>query len=110
MSQIFKAFLGIFIILLFTLTIFGIMTADQDISNARDFKIQVISLIEESNLNEQVIQSCKASAINNGYKLETNTIKDDIGRSVSVEITLEYNYSISFLNVLKTHTLHDYAR
>lgn len=110
MSQIFKAFLGIFLILLFVITMIGVITADQDISNARDFKNQVVTQIEVSNFSSQVINACKSSATDYGYELDTNTILDTNNRAVAVEITLRYNYSIPFLNVFSNHTLHDYAR
>jgi len=105
-----KVYLTLFLLFITLFTYIGTITADLDISNARDFKNQVVAQIEDSNLSNQVIEACKTSAQAQGYILETNTIKDDINRPVAVEITLKYNYTVIFLNVMKEHTLHDYAR
>jgi hypothetical protein len=88
----------------------GYIIADQDISNARDYKNQVVSQIEESNLSENVINTCKTKALEHGYILDTNIIKNEDNLPVIVEISLKYNYTIKFLNILKEHVLYDMAR
>jgi len=110
MSQVFKTYLTLFLIFLGVLILIGIITADIDVSNARDYKNYAIDQIENSNLSDSVIEACKANAKTYNYDLETKSIKDDGGKTITVEVLLKYNYSIKLVNVLRQHELRGYAR
>jgi len=110
MEQVFKTYLTLFMIFLGVLILIGIITANIDISNARDFKYSVIDQMENSNLSDRVIEACKMNAKTYNYKLETKSIKDDTGKTMAVEVLLRYDYSIKLLNVLREHELRGYAR
>ena len=110
MSQVFKTYLTLFLIFLGVLVLIGIITADIDVSNARDYKNYVIDQMENSNLSESVIKACETDAKTYNYNLETKSIKDDKGKIIAVEVLLKYNYSIKLLNVLREHELRGYAR
>ena len=110
MSQVFKTYLTLFLIFLGVFILIGIITADIDISNSRDYKNYVIDQMENSNLSDSVIEACKTNAKIYHYELETKSIKDDIGKTIAVEVILKYNYSIKLVNVLIEHELRGYAR
>jgi len=110
MSQVFKTYLTLFLVFLGVFILIGIITADIDGSNARDYKNYVIDQMENSNLSERVIEACKMNARTYNYNLETKSIKDDEGKTLAVEILLKYNYSIKLVNVLSEHELRGYAR
>ena len=110
MSQVFKTYLTLFLIFLGVLVLIGIITADIDISNARDYKNYVIDQMENSNLSESVIEACETNAKAYNYNLEAKLIKDDIGKIIAVEVLLKYNYSIVLIDVLRDHELRGYAR
>ncbi|SEW24478.1 hypothetical protein [[Clostridium] fimetarium] len=110
MSQVFKTYLTLFLIFLGVLILIGIITADIDISNSRDYKNYVIDQMENSNLSDSVIEACKTNAKIYHYELVTKSIKDDIGKTIAVEVILKYNYSIKLVNVLIEHELRGYAR
>ena len=110
MSQVFKTYLTLFLIFLGVLVLIGIITADIDVSNARDYKNYVIDQMENSNFSESVIKACEANAKTYNYNLETKSIKNDIGKIIAVEVLLKYNYSIILIDVLREHELRGYAR
>jgi len=110
MSQVFKTYLTLFLIFLGVLVLIGIITADIDVSNARDYKNYVIDQMENSNLSESVIKACETDAKTYNYNLETKSIKDDKGKIIAVEVLLKYNYSIILIDVLSEHELRGYAR
>ena len=110
MSQVFKTYLTLFLIFLGVFVLIGIITADIDVSNARDYKNYVIDQMENSNLSESVIKDCETNAKTYNYHLETKSIKDDIGKIIAVEVLLKYNYSIILIDVLREHELRGYAR
>ena len=110
MSQVFKTYLTLFLIFLGVFVLIGIITADIDVSNARDYKNYVIDQMENSNLSESVIKACETNAKTYNYNLETKSIKDDIGKIIAVEVLLKYNYSIKLINVLSQHEIRGYAR
>ena len=110
MSQVFKTYLTLFLIFLGVLILIGIITADIDVSNARDYKNYAIDQIENSNLSDSVIEACKTNAKTYNYDLETKSIKDEAGKTITVEVLLKYNYSIKLVNVLRQHELRGYAR
>ena len=110
MSQVFKTYLTLFLIFLGLFIIIGIITADINISNSRDYKNYVIDQIENSNLSDSTIEACKANAKKYNYDLETKSIKDNTGKTIAVEVLLKYNYSIKLINVLREHEIRGYAR
>lgn len=109
MSQIFKSYLGIFLLLLSTAVLIGIVNADMHSNTAGEFHSAVIAEIEESNFAEAVIEECKISAQNLGYTLEVNPVRDEDGNVVMAEVILNYNYEIPFLSIKQAHQKVNYA-
>lgn len=109
MSQIFKSYLGIFLLFLSIAVLIGIVGANMSSDTAGKFHSAVINEIEESNFAESVIQECKESAGNLGYTLEVHPVKDEDGNVVMAEVILNYDYQIPFLSVKQTHQKVNYA-
>ena len=110
MSQVFKTYLTLFLIFLGVFVMIGIITADINVSNARDYKNYVIDQMENSNLSDSAIEACKTNAKSYNYDLETKSVKDNTGKTIAVEVLLKYNYSIKLINVLSQHEIRGYAR
>ena len=58
MSQIMKTFLGVYIILLMTLSVMGILGAFLTVLSAQNMHSQIITELENSDFSRQVIRSC----------------------------------------------------
>lgn len=110
MSQTFKIYLALFIFTIFTLIALGCISADTNVANARTYHNSVVKEIEESNMSQTVIDSCKSNASTLGYVVNTTNIVNDKNKVIAVEVELEYTYKISILNVLSPHTLRNVAR
>lgn len=111
MDQIFKVTLSLFLILIMVLTSAGILSASIDVSEAKSFQENVVAQIEDSNFSPSVISACKTLAIKYGYTLsDDNYIYDEFGNVTMVELTLEYNYAIPFLdNLISNHKIRSFA-
>ncbi|MBQ8040194.1 MAG: hypothetical protein IJ274_10065 [Lachnospiraceae bacterium] len=70
MSQIMKAFTGIFMVLFLTVSSMGILGAFLQVSKALNFHTGVIDELENSNYCKSVLEECFEMAELNGYELE----------------------------------------
>lgn len=109
MKQILETYLTVFLVMVAVITLTGIIGADIDTKNARDFKESVVSEIENSNFSPSVIQACKDAADDTEYTITINEMKDSYGTTIMAEVIVGYDYSIPFLNVLKNHEIRDFA-
>lgn len=109
MSQIFKSYLGIFLLFLSVAVLIGIVDANMSSNAAEEFHTAAVAEIEESNFAATVIEECKESAQNMGYTLEVNPVTDDEGSVVMAEVTLNYYYEIPFLSVKTAHQKVNFA-
>ena len=124
MSQVIKAFTGVFFLMLLTLLGSGIVSAQLDSAYARDYKEAVVAEIENSGFCESVMNACITQAREDGYELTMTVYQSGeepivVGSKVDgdimaenvemVEILLNYDYSIPFLNYMSRHTLRGYA-
>lgn len=107
MSQIIKAFTGIFFLMMLMLLGCGIISAQMSSVYARDYKSAVITELEDSGCNQFVIESCMEQAQKDGYGLDIKVIEKD-GKRMA-EVTLEYDYRIPFLNYAGRYQLKGYA-
>lgn len=108
MKQIFETYLTLFLMMMAVFTLGGIIIADTDTKNARDFKEAVVDEIENSNFSPSVITKCR-NAGNGKYTVTVNELKDSYDNTVMAEVTVTYWYSIPFLNVNRSHELKDFA-
>ncbi len=123
MSQVLKAFMGMFFLLALLLLGVGILSAQTDVSDALDYKADIIAELENSNYNAEVLNACIRQANENGYSLEITTYAQenrvvsytapnavDTTEVVMAEVKLTYPYRIGFLNALTEHQVRGYAR
>ena len=124
MSQVIKAFTGVFFLILLAMLGSGIVSAQMDSAYARDYKEAVVAEIENSGFCESVMNACIMQAREDGYELTMtvyqsgkepvilgNELRGEImAENVEmVEILLNYDYSIPFLNYMSRHSLRGYA-
>lgn len=76
---------------------------------ARDYQAACVRRIEDSHLNETVINDCKQKAEDDGYQLNVNkcVVYDN---SADALVTLSYNYKIPIINSEKSIEITSYAR
>lgn len=123
MSQVFKSFMGVFFILILLLFGMGIISAQMDVSHALDYKSDIVTELENSNYNSDVLNACIRQAADNGYVVQVRTYSTggasvlytapnaaDTTGVVMAEVTLTYPYTIGFLNSVTNHTVRGYAR
>lgn len=113
MSTIIKSYIGIFLLLLAVFSMAGVMSANIDANNARDFHAAVIAEIEVSNFAPSVINACKSQAQSAGYQLlidSNSIIRDEDGKATLMEVILKYNYRIDFLGVISSQQIRGFAR
>ena len=72
MSQTIKVYLSVFILAVTVLVCVSLVGADTGVSNARAYHDSCIKQIEESNMSQTVIDSCKSNAATLGYTVTTN--------------------------------------
>lgn len=124
MAQIVKVWLGIFLTFLFVAAVTGCISAGMDINRAKDYKADVITNLENSNYNADVINACIATAIEHDYELEIVTYDRNgnintyaagapAGKTDEVytaNVIMKYKYSIDFMNVNSEKTLRGIAK
>lgn len=123
MEQMIKTYLGIFLIMMMTVIGIGIVSAEVEITRARDFKSDLIVEMENSDYNVNVLNACMKQAKEIGYGLEITLFGDD-GSIVSyqeggelpeggvrlAEIVLSYSYSMGPFSSSRQHSLRGYGR
>lgn len=120
MSQVIKAFTGVFSLMFLALLGSGIVSAQIDSASARDYKEAVVAEIENSRFCESVMNACIMQAREEGYELtmtvyqsgkEPIVVRDEVKGEIMaenvemVEVLLNYDYSIPFLNYMSRHSL-----
>ena len=127
MEAFIKGFLGVFIFAMITYLCVGVISAEIDSSQARNFMDNAKQTIAESNFSQAAIQEAGEKAAENGYEMEVTIYDRGIGsRTVSygeagngtagdtkdtecVEMVMKYPYSIPILGVKNEHTVRGYV-
>lgn len=124
MSQIVKVFTGILFLMLLTMLGSGIIGTQLESSNARAYRQSVAAEIENSNFCKEVMMACISQAARDGYELtlyvyqtgeeciqmnEENEAQIEVADIEMVEVLLNYDYSIPFLNYKTRHCIRGYA-
>ena len=86
MSQIIKVYMSLFMITVFVVLGVSLIGADTGVSNARAYHDSFVKQIEESNMSQTVIDSCKDNAASLGYTVTTNNITDEKNKLIAVEV------------------------
>lgn len=125
MSQIMKAFMGIFIVLFMTTSSMGMLGAFLQVSQAREFHAMVIDELENSNYCKAVLEECFKTAEESGYVLEVTLYKNQGGYISCTEkadipsqleeidmakIDMQFVITIPFLGVENEQEISGYGR
>ena len=125
MSQIIKAFLGIFLTMFMAVTAMGILSAYMEVMNAQDMQAGFVDEIENSDYNPGVIKACMASCEKAGYHLTVtlfceNAVVTTIHNSGEVpaktdgtdmaKVEFSFPFRVGFFGINKEHKLVSYAR
>ena len=125
MSQIMKTFLGVYIILLMTLSVMGILGAFLTVLSAQNMHSQIITELEDSDFSRQVIRSCFEQAQKAGQSLTLELYsKQDQSRVcnswqeaelISYEIDmarveLKFDFEVAFFEIKSSHVLSGFDR
>ena len=70
MSQIIKAFMGVFLTLFMAVTAMGILAAYMEVMNAQDMQARIVDEIENSDFNTGVVRQCFLQSEEAGYQLK----------------------------------------
>lgn len=124
MSQIMKAYMGVFVILALAAVSGGILSGYLNVLCAQDLHAGMIAELEDSHFCQSVLQECFKQAEEKGYHL-TVTLYSEDGSLLRVEhaggvpadsylseraeVSLEFVYEHAFLQIQKTHVLTGYA-
>lgn len=130
MSQIIKGFLGIFFIVLLVVSGLSISVSMLNAANAKTFKANMITEIENSNFNYEVINECLGQGEEQGYEIEMTIYTEDIETgerntenitdgsvnsadtkgAYMVEVLVTYINKMNIFGIQDTHQLRGYAR
>ena len=108
--------LGVFLVILMSVTSVSYLTASADIRNAQNFHSSVITELEASAFSENVIEECIKNAEENGYihkkadgSVQSGLVIGPITKHAR-KVTLTYDYSIPILNKIMEHEIIGYAK
>ena len=124
MSQIMKAFMGVFLTLFMAATAMGILAAYMQVLNAQDMQARFVDEIENSDFNAAVVQQCFTQAEQAGYGLTVTFFGEDAtvataqqasqvpyGLEVAMaKVEMEFPFQVAFLGIDKTHVFTSYAK
>lgn len=105
-----ETMVGVFLIAFMAVLGTAYMIASLNTQKAQTYHASVITEIEASDYQEEVLKRCRAKALENGYKaLEIQPIISAAGNKYA-KVTLEYAYTIPLLNLFLEHQITGYAR
>ena len=125
MSQIMKAFTGIFMVLFMTVVSMGLLGAFLQVSRARSFHAMVIDELENSDYNKEVLAECLHVAGENNYDMtitlyeaqggyavckSAENIPEDIGSIDLARVDMGFCIMIPFLGVENAQNISGYGR
>lgn len=111
MKQIIEAFSAVILIAVCAFAGIAIITVSSDILAAKEYKADVISEVENSDFNPEVINTCISQAQEAGYGLVINTSTYDADNNVqTAEVILTYTYKIPLFGIEDTRTTRGIAR
>lgn len=125
MSQIMKAFTGIFLILFMMLTVTGILGAFFQVTHAQNFYGVVVDELENSDYAPEVLKECFALAELSGYEIgvtlypehnpyievkQAENIPMDTDDVTMARVQLTYPVEVAFLGINLEQEIYGYAR
>ena len=125
MSQIIKAFTGVFIVLFLMATSTGILEAFMQTLQAQNLHGKVIDELENSDYSLSVLEETFQLVADYGVTLEVllyledgsflrcdsqDSVPESLGAVTMAEVALDYPVQIPFVGLDKSHRLVGYAR
>lgn len=125
MSQIMKAYMGIFLILFLTFSSAGILSGFLTVVQAQDMHADMVNELENSSFYPGVLAECFQKAEHAGYDLsvtlyqedytliqctDSDMIPDDTSRVELAKVELTFPLQMGFFGVEQNHTFCAYAR
>ena len=125
MSQIMKAFLGLFFILFMMVTSVGILSAYMLVIDAQDMHARMVDEVENSNFYPEVLKECFEWADKAGYQLSITLYHENREEQVctdssmvpsktddvdSARLDLMFPFQVRFFGIESEHTIWAYAR
>jgi hypothetical protein len=125
MSQIMKAFMGVFLTLFMAVTSLGILSAYLEVMNAQDMQARMVDEIENSDFSPAVMRECYTQCEQSGYTLvitlfceeqvlrtihSKSEIPDSIAGVEVAKVELRFPFRVAFLGIEKEHAFTGYAR
>ena len=111
MSQIMKAFMGVFLTLFMAVTAMGILAAYMEVMNAQDMQARIVDEIENSDFNENVINTCVSQGADAGYQVEvTPCTYDENNNMRTAEVVVSYEYKLPLFGISGTKSTRGIAR
>jgi hypothetical protein len=125
MSQIIKAFMGVFLILFMAVTSLGILKAYLDVMAAQDMQAGIVDEIENSDFCPLVMRECFDNCDSAGYSLtitllgagqeictmQSGSEVPDTAEGVeAARVEMKFVFNVPFIGIEKEHTFSGYAR
>lgn len=125
MSQIMKAFMGVFMVLLLLTTSAGVLGAFYQILHAQNTHAVMLDELENSDFAKEIMEACFKTAEMEAYRLqmslfsESGEIKiclseEDLPENTDdvsmVEVILFYDIELAFFEIAEEQQLFGYAR
>lgn len=125
MSQVMKAFMGVFMVLFLMVTATGVIGAFCQVLHAQNTHAIMIDHLENSDYANNVIKACFKMAQQEDYRLQLTLYSDteegkictgsadvpaDTSNITMVEVVLFYDIKITFFEVARQQQLFGYAR
>jgi len=111
MDQILKAFTGLVLLFVNFFLCISVVIACEKRVDADEFKSFVVSELENSNFNDNVISACKNQAQENGYELVIDkAVYDQENDMILANVKLNYTYVIPLLGLNETKMVQGVAR
>jgi hypothetical protein len=125
MSQIMKAFMGIFLTLFMAVTSLGILSAYMEVMSAQDMQARMVDEIENSDFSPLVMRECYTQCEKAGYSLvitlfceeqvlQTIHSKSEVPDSIAgvevAKVEMKFPFRVPLLGIEKEHAFTGYAR
>ena len=106
MEVIIKSFIGVFCLMLLTVTGIGITSTSVSARNANAFLTASAERIETAHFAEDVIEACQADAREMDYDLSVEVYRPGGSKQAAYgSMTLTYDYGISFFDLENTRRI-----
>lgn len=125
MSQIMKAFMGIFLFMLLVVTATGMLGAFLEVSHAQNLHASMIDEIENSHYAKPVLEECFTVAKKSSYSLQidlymrnggmvsctrSNQLPKSMEDVIFAKVVLSYPFRILFFDIELWQEIFGYAR